>query len=630
MKKSPRKTWLFIVAFVILLGIAGYYTDMFGLRTRWLESLSAEQMPIHIALVIPEKAADSYPEQENVGKLFEKQVNDAGGVNGHPIQIDFYYDGDDTAGEAATQAQKIVKDNRAVVVIGHRKSPGSMAVVGTYEAAGIPSINATASTPEITLNHPWAFRVITNTTELGRYAALYAQNVLGHDRASIIYVDDEFGRSLHDSFKATFEKSGTVVYDIKMPKRYATVDEAALNDMRGIMAQLSQQGDAGIVFLAVVRNEGQAFITVMRQQKKSFPILASYGMGDPHFASLFDDPAYPNGMVAMSLLNYDLAGEQAQIFYNAYTTRYKNSTPSWLGGTTYDALQVALEAIRATQATGAPGSLKAERKKIKDYLASLNNPNKAMDGVTGQVYFDSQRNFSQPPTFGVFQNGDFIAAPIQLHPVQNKKLISELTDDVIVDGSQYIYKTNVVYTGIRINEISEVDVDRAHAFTADFYIWFRYQGDLDIGTLDFLNAVAPVRLDAPVVSSAQDGINYRLYRVRAQFHTTFDLQNYPFDKQELAILFRHHTLTREKLIYVEDGLGMDQITHARTYSPASSPTGCLIRLPIGIPPTPGFLSPCTPTNPRLATRRYSATGKMSKTPPSTSKWIFSATIRVLS
>lgn len=290
-------------------------------------------------------------------------------------------------------------------------------------------------------------------------------------------------------------------------------------------------------------------------------MLASYSMGDVHFANLFDNPSMVDGLYALSLLNYDVAGEQAQLFYNAYTEMYPDSTPSWLGGTTYDALQVALHAIDATDATGESKSLKQERENIRDYLASINNPNKAIDGVRGQIYFDSQHNFSQPPTFGVFQQGNFIPAPIQLRPVQNKNLVTELNDDIVVDGNKYIYKTNVVFTGIKINEIIDVDVDKTHVFTADFYIWFRYQGDLDVESIEFLSSVTPVKLDAPVSSITLDGINYRLYRVRAPFHTTFDLRSYPFDTQQLAIQFRHRTLTREKLIYVEDTLGMDKITH---------------------------------------------------------------------
>jgi len=377
-----------------------------------------------------------------------------------------------------------------------------------------------------------------------------------------VHEDDNFGTSLAESFQGTFEtNSGAIMYKQSLA-RITEVGDEGLQTAKGIIHDMtSASDDPGIVFLAVSRNTAQELVLAKNELGSDIPLLASYAMGDAHFAEVFDDPSVLDGFYAMSLLNYDVAGEEAQHFYNAYIEMYPGSTPSWLGGTTYDALLVALRAIDAADATGDSKSLKSEREKVRDYLASLDNPNKTVDGVRGQIYFDSRHNFSLPPTFGVFQQGNFIPAPMQLRPVPNQKLITELSDSIVVDGNRYIYKTNVAYTGIRINEITDVDVDRAHVFTADFYIWFRYQGDIDVGAIDFLNAAAPVKLDAPVSSSAQDGINYRLYRVRAQFHTTFDLRNYPFDKQELAIQFRHHTLTREKLIYVEDAPGMDQITH---------------------------------------------------------------------
>jgi branched-chain amino acid transport system substrate-binding protein len=305
-------------------------------------------------------------------------------------------------------------------------------------------------------------------------------------------------------------------------------------------------------------------------------MLASYSTGDTTFSTLFEDPSTVDGMYAISLLNYDVSGETAQNFYNEYTEMYPDSTPTWLGGTTYDALLVALKALEGTNATGEARSVKNEREMIRDYLASMNNPANAVDGTRGKIFFDSQRNFPQPPTFGVFQHGDFIPAPIQLRPVASQNPATELQRNIILDGNKYIYKTNVAYTGIRINEITDVDVDKAHTFTADFYIWFRYQGDIDVGSIDFLNSVAPIKLGDPVSSSTQAGINYRLYRVRSQFHTTFDLQHYPFDTQELALEFRHHTLTREQLIYVKDVLGMDHITRGSDLSPASTPK----RLPL--------------------------------------------------
>jgi len=565
MSRVFRKAWSFIIFSVLLFGGIGYlrYTGATMEGSPLLAVLEGETTPIHIAIVIPEQATDTYPEQENVGRLFEKQVNQSGGVNGHTIKIDFYYDGKDLVEEAQAAAKQVVEDDRALVVIGHRNSAPSVAVAPIYDEAGIVTINAAAAATEVTMGRDWAFRVINDTTNLGNYAALYAIHVLGHQTASIIHEDDNFGTSLADAFQSTFEKNGgTIVYKESLT-RVVEVNEESLNIAKGIVSNITPANgeDPGLVFLAVSRNTSQEIVTARGELNRDFPMLGSYSTGDANYAKLFDDPAMLNGLSALSLVNYDIAGEKAQEFYNEYIEMYPELSPSWLGGTTYDALLVALKAIDATDATGNAGSLRTERENIRKYLASMNSPSRSVDGVTGQIYFDSRHNFSQPPTFGQFQQGNYVPSPIQLRPVQNRELVDTQADNIIVDGRKLIYKTNVVYTGIRMNEITDVDVDKAHVFTADFYIWFRYQGDIDVGAIDFLNSVTPITLGDPVSSSTDNGINYKLYRVRSQFHTTFNLQNYPFDRQQLAIEFRHRTLTREKLIYVNDTLGMDHITH---------------------------------------------------------------------
>ena len=548
-----------LIGSLLLLGIA---TLTIILQNTQKNSSQPDGTPIHIAIVIPKKGADSFPEQKNVGDLFMEQVNAAGGVNGHPVQVDYYYDGSDSPEEAVPQAQKVVSDNRALVVIGHRNSNSSMAAAPIYDEAGLPSINVGASAPEITIDRPWAFRLINNTTDLGKYAALYAHDVLGYENASIVYEENNFGKTLTESFARTFaERGGTIVYQqpiAGIPEINADGLQVAKDVIRTITPVNGEK--PGLVFLAVTLNAAHEMVLANHDLNSRLTMLASYAMGDNHFAQRFDHPSVLDGFYAMSLLNYEVAGEAAQNFYNDYVETY-GATPSWHSGTTYDAFQVALQALLATQATGASVTLKDERERIRDYLESLNTPEEALDGVRGQIYFDPSHNFSPPPTFGMFQQGNFIPAPIQLRPVQNKNLVDVRSDDIVVDGDNYLYKTHVAYTGIRLNEITNIDVDRAHTFTADFYIWFRYQGDLDIESIEFLSAAEPITLDPPVSSSSQNGINYRLYRVRAPFRTTFELKDYPFDKQELVIQFRHRALTNEKLIYVEDTLGMDQITH---------------------------------------------------------------------
>ncbi|MEL6930157.1 MAG: hypothetical protein AAFO95_16190, partial [Cyanobacteria bacterium J06600_6] len=132
---------------------------------------------------------------------------------------------------------------------------------------------------------------------------------------------------------------------------------------------------------------------------------------------------------------------------------------------------------------------------------------------------------------------------------------------MLIDG-KYRHRTNIVYTGIDINEIRNLD-EKTSSYLVDFYLWFRFQGDINADEIEFINygtdrmdSGDKLELDAPINSESVNGIKYRVYRIKADFQEEFWFNDYPFDRQNLAVRFRHATQTREDLIYVVDVVGM--------------------------------------------------------------------------
>lgn len=104
-------------------------------------------------------------------------------------------------------------------------------------------------------------------------------------------------------------------------------------------------------------------------------------------------------------------------------------------------------------------------------------------------------------------------------------------------------------------------------------MWFRYQGDLNPDNIEFSN-YGLERLDSgerltigePIQTGEENGVKYKIYRIKADFHEKFDFHNYPFDKQHLSVKFRHTKLTRDRLIYAIDLLGMEKITGQEVFN----------------------------------------------------------------
>ncbi len=114
-----------------------------------------------------------------------------------------------------------------------------------------------------------------------------------------------------------------------------------------------------------------------------------------------------------------------------------------------------------------------------------------------------------------------------------------------------------VVTGVYVNDIHELDF-RTHSYAVDFYVWFRWRNkELNPAkTMEFMNRSAPddhVRdnlYEEP--KELPDGSFYSIVRNQGRFATKLRLENYPFDRQDLVILYEDAANGAGKQIYVAD------------------------------------------------------------------------------
>ena len=143
--------------------------------------------------------------------------------------------------------------------------------------------------------------------------------------------------------------------------------------------------------------------------------------------------------------------------------------------------------------------------------------------------------------------------------------------------------TQIVYTGINLHHISDLNLDE-FTYTLDFDVWFRYQGDLAVEQIQFLNAREAIQfssknaietLSSNAVPELHQGIliakqdidnkHYRLYRVKGRFTLDF-LSGFPifFREHLLGLSFRHQWLPRAQLQYAVDPIFLEQ-TNVRDF-----------------------------------------------------------------
>jgi len=512
------------------------------------------------------------------------KINKSGGINGKYLTINIF-DDENNSEKALNIASDIITDNRALLVLGHYFSSSSHSAGKIYNEIKIPAITASATANIVTSENEWYFRTVPNNAYMGKFIAHYINKVLKYDSASIIYDIDTYGSDLANNFEKSALK---LQMKIKLKRGF---DSKALNlkdKLKSIYQELRSIDCPGMIFIATHGTEGVKIVTALKYPGSKYKIFGPDSFGSKSFINKIKNTPmekaipgyYSDDIYAISPFIIDIANEKAQKFRSEFKAIY-NEEPSWVSVCYYDAMLVAYQAMKEAQITGNLEYIETERQKIQNVLSRLYNPKKAVKGLTGDIFFDRQRNFNRPFAVGVYKKQRLISTPSQYQIVSRPRnldnIMQEILDGnlILLDG-KYMRKTRLVYTGIDINEISELDtINRSCAI--DFYLWFRYQGDFEWQNIEFVNAdniielnkkKQSLRITNDIIQSISEkkigDYTIKAYRIRAVFQNDFDFHSYPFDTQTLRIQFRHSNMTRDQLIYISDVVGMSHFITTQT------------------------------------------------------------------
>ncbi|MDM8561114.1 ABC transporter substrate-binding protein [Candidatus Parabeggiatoa sp. HSG14] len=530
---------------------------------------------IYIALVAPVSGKSAVVGRSMIQavQLYIKNLNNEGGVNHKKVILDIFDDSND-ANKATQVAQYIAKKNRVIAVIGHNYSACSINGGKIYKKKGIPAITPVSTHVDVTKDNEWYFRTVFNDDLQARFLATYAKRFLHQNTVSIIYTDTIYGTHL---FKM-FEKASQKLIDIK-DKWLLSSDKPLEQQMAQIVNKLQNKPDAGLIFLATHAPEGVKLVKLIRDAGIKNPLMTpdSYASSrfSKGFANFLEEQKLPgyytDGLYVSTPFIFDTANRQAHYFNTLYQKEKAEELQkspeilSWHAFSAVDAAIVLIEAIKHARIQGQQETLIADREKIKEVLThSFNIAEHAVKGNTGLNYFDKNGDALKSISMGVYKKNLLISTFDQLqimpyHPDKKEQLdLARKEGRVLLIDGQYMYKTNIVYTGIKLNSISQFDSKKITYFL-DFYLWFRFQKHFNPQEITFLNAVEPIQLNTPIIEEVFGKETYQLYRVKGHFKENTHTSTHPvsLNKHLLGISFRHRDLDRNHLSFVTDILGME-------------------------------------------------------------------------
>ena len=468
----------------------------------------------HVSLFAPSSRMDDQISlsMRRGAQLFVERLNRDGGIDGKGIRLDM-----------------------------DRVEPGAtVATVGfgtEHLSTDLPHFSLFAVEADDRSTHGNLFAPHYDLMQEARFLANYSRNVLGHNLVTIIHDESDYGRTAKSSFEATYLRFGT-----KIRYSHAFSNES---DIAAIVAEVSGKKDAGTLFVAARAGDAAKIVTRMRDAGFKGPIVGLDGMATSAFAKGVPAPRYADGLVATTPLLLDTAGQQTQVFKELYRRKY-GEQPDWIAANAYEAMGFIADGLR--------------RNDLRGHLDALKTPGKDVVGVTGTMRFKSDGTSLKPIQLGVYNGLDIVASMIQLRPLKEGSPTNYFDEikkgRMLYVNDRFMYKTNVVYTGVQIENITNLDIDSRTA-DIEFSLWFRSKGKFLPEDVQFDNALEEIALGAPLEEMHKDGITFKIFRAKGSFGINFlDVQR-RYGNHIVGLSFKHRELDRNNLLYVVDVLGLE-------------------------------------------------------------------------
>ena len=322
-------------------------------------------------------------------ELAVAEINARGGVRGRRLDLRTL---DDSASEdVALRVAEALRDDPAVVaVIGHLTSGPTLAAAPVYGGGDRPVVlvSPSASNPALSGISPFFFRVCPSDLAFGSRLAQYATRTLGARRVAVVFMNDDYGRGIRETFRAELGRLGgeVVSEDPYLP---------SAGSPEPYLARLARGGDTDAVLLAMPRVAAELALRETARLGLRWPVLG----GDALTGIETLGPPAEGVRVASPYLP-DRPGERNAAFVAAYRRTYDGARPDHRGAGAYDVVQLLARAIE---------DVGTDRRALRDYLAAVGGDRPAFEGVTGRIAFDRAGDVPEKTVvIGVVRNGRLV------------------------------------------------------------------------------------------------------------------------------------------------------------------------------------------------------------------------------
>ena len=330
----------------------------------------------------------------NGAKLAAKEINDAGGVLGRPLEL-VMYDGKTDAATIGNAATQLVESDKAVIMIGFTDSDMTLAAAPIAAKAGIVFLTSGATSPRLPEQVPeYLYMACFGDNVQAAAGAEYAYNTL-KARTSYLLIDKgmEYTLGLGKYFKERFiELGGKIVLE----DTYQTGD----TDYSAQITKLKRLGTMpDILYIAAGPDEVGVIVKQFREAGLEKPIFGGDGDDTPLLVQIAGKGADNTYFSTHSLMDAELGTEAVKKFITAYQAEYGHPPENAFAGLGYDTVKLLADAIARAGSD--------DPKAIREALQKTTN----LQGVTGVITYQPGSRIPQKGvTIILVKDGKFTLA----------------------------------------------------------------------------------------------------------------------------------------------------------------------------------------------------------------------------
>jgi branched-chain amino acid transport system substrate-binding protein len=330
----------------------------------------------------------------NAAQLAVDEINEAGGVNGYKLELNFQDDEHDA--EKSVNAYNTLKDWGAQIILGSVTSAPCIAVTEKTKEDNMFQLTPSGSSVECT-QYDNNFRVCFSDPAQGAASARYiGENNLASKVAVIYDSSTAYSTGIYESFA-----SGAA----SQPFEIVSVEAFTADNATDFSVQLQKAKDAGaeLVFLPIYYQEASLILTQANSMGYAPMFFGVDGMDGILTGVDNFDVSLAEGVMLLTPFAADATDDLTVKFVTAYQEKF-GEVPNQFAADAYDGVYAIKAAIEKSGVTPS-NSVSEICEALKSAFVEI-----SIDGLTGEgIVWDADGEPNKAPKAVIIENGAYKA-----------------------------------------------------------------------------------------------------------------------------------------------------------------------------------------------------------------------------